>query len=86
MATIGDIKTGLNSAKTEAQKAITQVAAVSAQIDKSIAILTALTAGVRQPSVHKAIGNLQAAKSKLIDSTVAVQAAITDTDRYNAVL
>ena len=86
MATIGDIKAGLTHGKTEADKALAQLAGVNAQVDKAIAVLQALAAGTQQPAVMGAIGKLPAAKQKFGEGAGLIQAAVAQTEKYNAVL
>lgn len=86
MATIGDIKNGLNHGKAEANKALAQLAGASAQVDRAIAVLQALMAGTQQPQVLSAIGKLNASKQKFGEGAAAIRSAIDDTDKYNAVL
>lgn len=86
MATIGDIKAGLNHGKSEADKALAQLAGVTAQVDKAIAVLQALAAGTQQPAVMGAIGKLSAAKQKFGEGASLIQAAVAQTEKYNAVL
>ncbi|MBM0231174.1 hypothetical protein ACPXB1_21875 [Micromonospora sp. DT68] len=86
MATIGDIKAGLAHGKSEAEKALAQLAGVNAQVDKAIAVLQALAAGTQQPAVMGAIGKLSAAKQKFGEGAGLIQAASAQTDKYNAVL
>ncbi|WP_018254041.1 hypothetical protein [Salinispora mooreana] len=86
MATIGDIKAGLAHGKTEADKALAQLAGATAQVDKAIAVLQALAAGTQQPAVMGAIGKLTAAKQKFGEGAGLIQAAVAQTEKYNAVL
>ncbi|WP_018723234.1 hypothetical protein [Salinispora fenicalii] len=86
MATIGDIKAGLAHGKTEADKALAQLAGANAQVDKAIAVLQALAAGTQQPAVMGAIGKLTAAKQKFGEGAGLIQAAVAQTEKYNAVL
>ncbi len=86
MATIGDIKAGLAHGKNEADKALAQLAGVNAQVDKAIAVLQALAAGTQQPAVMGAIGKLTAAKQKFGEGAGLIQAAVAQTEKYNAVL
>ncbi|MFC7545893.1 hypothetical protein [Plantactinospora sp. GCM10030261] len=86
MATIGDIKAGLAHGKSEADTALAQLAGVNAQVDKAIAVLQALAAGTQQPAVMGAIGKLSAAKQKFGEGAGLIQAAIAQTEKYNAVL
>lgn len=86
MATIGDIKAGLTHGKSEADKALAQLAGVNAQVDKAIAVLQALAAGTQQPAVMDAIGKLSAAKQKFGEGAGLIQAAVAQTEKYNAVL
>jgi hypothetical protein len=86
MATIADIKNGLNHGKQEANQALGQLAGAVAQVDKAIAVLAALMAGTQQPAVMSAIGKLNAAKQKFGEGAAAIRSAIDDTDKYNAVL
>ncbi|MEU5943096.1 hypothetical protein ABZ807_28920 [Micromonospora sp. NPDC047548] len=86
MATIGDIKAGLVHGKSEADKALTQLAGVTAQVDMAIAVLQALVAGTRQPAVMGAIGKLTAAKQNFTEGAGLIQAAIAQTEKYNAAL
>ena len=86
MATIGDIKAGLNNGKAEATKAIAQLNGVNQQIDRAISILQALIAGTNQPAVMQALAKLAGAKQKLAESQGMINSAIADTDRYNAAI
>jgi hypothetical protein len=86
LATIGDIKNGLNHGKTEANQALGQLNGVITQVDKAIAVLSALMAGTQQPAVLSAIGKLNAAKQKFGEGAAAIRSATDDTDKYNAVL
>src|SRR5690242_17103518 len=86
MATIAEVKNGLTHGKTEARQALAQLAGVIGQVDKAIAILAALAAGTQQPAVMSAIGKLNAAKQRFGEGAAAINSAIEDTDKYNAVL
>src|SRR5262245_66691015 len=86
MATIGDIKAGLNHGKNEAERALEQLSGVAGQLDRAIAVLQALTAGTSQPSVMSAIGKLNAATQKFAEGATAIRYAIDEADRYNAVM
>jgi hypothetical protein len=86
LATIGDIKNGLNQGKQEANQALGQLNGVISQVDRAIAILSAVMAGTQQPAVMSAIAKLNAAKQKFGEGATVIRSAIDDTDRYNAVL
>jgi ABC-type transporter Mla subunit MlaD len=86
LATIADIKNGLNHGKEEANQALGQLSGVISQVDKAIAVLSALMAGTQQPAITAAIGKLNAAKQKFGEGAAAISSAIDDTDKYNAIL
>ncbi|TDB79553.1 hypothetical protein [Micromonospora sp. KC721] len=86
MASIGDIKAGLAHGKSEADKALAQLAGVNAQVDRAIAVLQALAAGTQQPAVVGAIGKLSAAKQKFGEGAGLIQAAAAQTEKYSAVV
>jgi hypothetical protein len=86
VASIAGLKNGLKQASTEAEKALTQLAALDAQVDQAIAMLTAVTGGYSQPALMKAIGSLQAAKQKFAEGGTAIRSAIAATDHYNSAI
>ncbi|MFC7545886.1 hypothetical protein [Plantactinospora sp. GCM10030261] len=86
MATIGDIRTGLATATSEAERALMQLSAAAILVDKAIATLEALSAGTRQPACRGAIGKLTGARNRFDQGAERVKAAIDQLRRYDAAL
>ena len=86
LGTIGEIKAGLAHGRSEAERALAQLADVNAEVDRAISVLRALAAGTDQPAVMGAIAKLGSAREKFGEGANLIRAAITQTENYSAVL
>ncbi|MDG4799331.1 hypothetical protein [Micromonospora sp. WMMD980] len=84
MASIQEIKAGINQFGKASQEQIAQMRAVHDSINQSLAQLRAVTAGTAHPSVAEAIARMEQVKKNLNDASQLAGASIEATKRYAA--
>ncbi len=84
MASIQEIKAGINQFGKSTQEQVAQLRAVHDSIDRSLAQLRAVTAGTAHPRVAEAISRMEQAKAKLNEASQLAGASIEATRHYAA--
>ncbi|TDB79517.1 MULTISPECIES: hypothetical protein [unclassified Micromonospora] len=84
MASIQEIKAGINQFGRSTQDQIAQMRAVHDSINQSLAMLRAVTSGTTHPSVAEAIARMEQVKKNLNEASQLAGASIEATKRYSA--
>ena len=86
MASIEQVKAGLNSAASEGQGTAAQANAAKAGADRMLAQLRALAQGTNHPALQDAIAKTEQAKQKLTEASALAAAAAESARAYIAIL
>ncbi|MEO3779421.1 hypothetical protein ABGB16_21770 [Micromonospora sp. B11E3] len=84
MASIQEIKAGINQFGRSTQEQVAQLRAVHDSIDQSLAQLRAVTSGTAHPRVVEAIARLEQAKAKINEASQLAAGSIEATRHYAA--
>lgn len=84
MASIEEIKAGINRFGQETQQTVLQLRAVHDSLEQSLALLQAVTAGSSHPAVSQAVSQIQQVKAKLNEASQLAGGAVETTKRYAA--
>ncbi|GAA0398793.1 hypothetical protein GCM10009541_47280 [Micromonospora gifhornensis] len=84
MASIEEIKAGINRFGQQTQQSVVQLRAVHDSLEQSLALLQAVTAGTSHPAVGQAISQIEQVKTKLNEASQLALGAVETTRRYAA--
>ncbi|GIJ25605.1 hypothetical protein Vqi01_07670 [Micromonospora qiuiae] len=84
MASIEEIKAGINRFGQQTQQSVVQLRAVHDSLEQSLALLQAVTAGTNHPAVGQAISQIEQVKGKLNEASQLALGAVDTTRRYAA--
>ncbi|MER7166716.1 hypothetical protein ABT336_11725 [Micromonospora sp. NPDC000207] len=82
MASIEEVKAGINRFGQETQQNVTQLRAVHESLQQSLGALMAVTAGTGHPAVAEAISRMEQVKAKLDEASQLAMGAVDATQRY----
>ncbi|MFY1703631.1 hypothetical protein ACN28G_18175 [Micromonospora sp. WMMA1923] len=82
MASIEEVKAGINQFGQQTQQNVAQLRAVHQSLEQSLSMLRAVTAGTGHPAVGEAIARMEQVRAKLDEASQLAMGAVEATRQY----